>query len=325
MIGHVRCAVSAAIALFFAIGCEDPGPAAGRDAGAREGDGGPRFSPVPIPGVADPEPNFFGVWGSSASDVFLVGERGSVAHFDGTAWSLQSTPTTADLRDVWGRGPTDVYAAGNSGTVLHYNGTVWAAEASTTTEDLHAIAGYADRVFVAGANGVVASKDLTRPTARWLLEDSGTLETFFDLWFDPSGGGVAVGTLGAIFTRDADGWSRNRSERLTVPLAGVWGTAPDQLWIVGLDGTVLRSEGGRFEELEGAPNVYLRHVAGVGPDEVFITGWGGTIAQATTSSGAIALEQMSDHRLEGIWGTTLPDETPRFFIVGVTGTVLVGP
>src|SRR5947208_8668265 len=59
--------------------------------------------------------NLFGVWGSSATDVFVVGESGTILHYDGVGWIKQASGTTARLRDVWGTGPTNVYVAGDSG------------------------------------------------------------------------------------------------------------------------------------------------------------------------------------------------------------------
>jgi hypothetical protein len=58
------------------------------------------------------------IWGSSATDVFAVGEDGVVLHYDGAAWTL-ATPTRAGLLGVWGSSPGDVYAVGAAGTILH--------------------------------------------------------------------------------------------------------------------------------------------------------------------------------------------------------------
>ena len=58
------------------------------------------------------------IWGSSATDVFAVGEDGVVLHYDGAAWTL-ATPTRGGLLGVWGSSPGDVYAVGTAGTILH--------------------------------------------------------------------------------------------------------------------------------------------------------------------------------------------------------------
>lgn len=41
------------------------------------------------------------VWGSSASDVFAVGDNGTVLHYDGHDWSPMDSGTTANLLAIW--------------------------------------------------------------------------------------------------------------------------------------------------------------------------------------------------------------------------------
>lgn len=62
------------------------------------------------------------VWGTSASDVWLMAGDDTVWHFDGGAWS----PTEfalSDLNTVWGTSPNNVWAAGTPGSVVHYTGS----------------------------------------------------------------------------------------------------------------------------------------------------------------------------------------------------------
>jgi hypothetical protein len=46
--------------------------------------------------------SFGDVWGSSASDVWAVGQDGAIAHWDGAAWSSSNSGTTSSLYAVWG-------------------------------------------------------------------------------------------------------------------------------------------------------------------------------------------------------------------------------
>jgi hypothetical protein len=54
----------------------------------------------------------YGVWGSSPSDVFAVGNVGTILHYNGSAWSAMSSGTTRELVGVWGNSATDVFAGG---------------------------------------------------------------------------------------------------------------------------------------------------------------------------------------------------------------------
>lgn len=64
------------------------------------------------------------VWGSSSSDLYAVGEAGTVWHRKGTTWSLEATPATSHLLTVFGCSATDVYAVGGQ-DVLHSDGATW--------------------------------------------------------------------------------------------------------------------------------------------------------------------------------------------------------
>ena len=74
--------------------------------------------------------NLNGVWGSSGSDVFAVGDSGTILHYDGTAWSAVASPTANNLNSVWGSSATDAFAVGDNGTILHYDGLHWSTVAS---------------------------------------------------------------------------------------------------------------------------------------------------------------------------------------------------
>ena len=106
------------------------------------------------------------VWGSSATDVFVCGFEvhddgnggvrsvGTVRHFDGTAWSRVTLPTSRILREIWGTSATDVFVVGD-GVVLHYDGAVW-SETRPTSSLLLGVWGSAPTdVFVAGTRGVI--------------------------------------------------------------------------------------------------------------------------------------------------------------------------
>jgi hypothetical protein len=78
----------------------------------------------------DPAPGggaLYGVWGSSATNVFAVGAGGRILRYDGSAWSAMTSATQARLTRVWGSGPSDVWAIGDS-VLVHYDGSSWKSE-----------------------------------------------------------------------------------------------------------------------------------------------------------------------------------------------------
>ncbi len=42
------------------------------------------------------------IWGTSSSNLYIVGKSGAIAHFDGSTWTRMDSGTDVDLLDVWG-------------------------------------------------------------------------------------------------------------------------------------------------------------------------------------------------------------------------------
>ncbi|MFK7986418.1 MAG: WD40/YVTN/BNR-like repeat-containing protein [Sandaracinaceae bacterium] len=70
---------------------------------------------------------YFKVWGSSANDVYVVGDAGVVLHWDGTTWTELFVGATDDLVALWGTGPDNIVAVGGrgNGIVSHWDGSEW--------------------------------------------------------------------------------------------------------------------------------------------------------------------------------------------------------
>lgn len=109
-----------------------------------------------------PELDLGAVWGSSPTNVYAVGEFGTVEHFDGTSWTiLANTPTLEALNAVWGTG-SHVFAAGDFGTVIHWDGTSWSVMETGTAEHLYGIWGFdASDIYAVGTHFSVFHYDGT--------------------------------------------------------------------------------------------------------------------------------------------------------------------
>jgi hypothetical protein len=180
----------------------------------------------------------FGTWGSSPSDMWAVGNHGTVLHFDGSVVTT-SLRTLADFRDVWGTGPADVWVVGTGGTVVHYDGTGSPEIASGTSAELTAvftaapndvwIAGGATLLHWDGTSMMPVPVPGISATAT-ILDLHGIAAN--DIWL--SGGGDA----GSAFVSHYDGtaWSAVEALPSTVgapgPAARVWALAADDVWAV---------------------------------------------------------------------------------------------
>jgi hypothetical protein len=61
------------------------------------------------------------VWGSANNDIYVVGDGGALAHYDGTSWvmqGLEGTTLATNLTGIGGVGREVVFAVGVGGTVL---------------------------------------------------------------------------------------------------------------------------------------------------------------------------------------------------------------
>lgn len=77
-------------------------------------------------------------WGTSSSDMFFVGDSGTILHFDGTNWTKMNSGTTRQLNSICGTSDNNIYAVGyNTSTgqseVLHYNGSSWSEDVLATS------------------------------------------------------------------------------------------------------------------------------------------------------------------------------------------------
>jgi hypothetical protein len=99
------------------------------------------------------------IHGAGQNDIWLAGDRGCTAHFDGKVWSTASSGTTTDLRAVATCGGADAWAVGDQGTILHWNGISWNPMESGTGQDLLAIAGCGSGLLWAvGRSGTILSR-----------------------------------------------------------------------------------------------------------------------------------------------------------------------
>lgn len=313
------------------------------DAGPRL-DAGPELAWVTESGVPTRE-DLLGVWGRSADDVWAVGWRGTVIHWDGRLWRLETTTATVPLTAIHGLRPdpeadpeaqedAPIFAVGWNGTILtRSRDGRWAPAARTATASQHLFG-----VAVGGRGTALAVGDQGRV---WGYDGEAWSPVDFQIQGELSGELIAprpvlqavwtlngrryyfVGSGGAAF-RSADGFRRFEAldTRGSEPLRGVFGFAHDHVYAVGLDGLILRyTNQWRRVVSDGAdrlPRTFLFGVAGRGPDELTVVGWRGVAAHFDGESWA-RQGTGTDRDLRAIW---VDPETGAAFAVGAGGLVL---
>ena len=72
-------------------------------------------------------------WGSAPNDVFIVGNGGHIAHYDGTKFTDMVSNTTKDIGQIWGTSDKNIWASGWNQTtaesvLLYYDGNSWTVQ-----------------------------------------------------------------------------------------------------------------------------------------------------------------------------------------------------
>lgn len=197
------------------------------------------------------EETFWWVSGSSAGDVWMVGEKGRISHWDANTkkFTEHSSGVTATLWGVMAFSPSDVWAVGGTpeggvgpgnDIVLHWDGKAWnpvVLPGNPLGRSLYKIWGESsENLYVVGEYGTIWHK--TQNT--WVLESDpplaqGTLFTVF---------GCNANEVYAVGGKDILRSNGSAWEKLDVPLYnGVNGVScgqPGEVAVVGFGGLKMR-------------------------------------------------------------------------------------
>ena len=272
------------------------------------------WTPTPTGGQGN-----FGIWGSSAGDVYMANWVG-MWHFDGAAWTFIPELEWHGMLDVYGFGANDVWAVGPSGRIVHYDGHAWSgarfdgdsvyAQALGVWENpprnfyLRGVWGAAaNDVFVVGDSGAV----LHWNGAAWSRMSTGTRAELRRVW-GSSGSDVYVsGEGGTLLHYDGSAWSR-----VTVPategLERIWGSSAADVYVGGARGTLLHWNGSSWSRvaLPVDPTYTVHAVWGTAADNVYVAGSGGFVLR-WDGAGWVREESGRPEQILGLWGASGSD------------------
>lgn len=107
------------------------------------------------------------IHGFGVSDLFAVGSKGDVWHFDGKAWNRQDVATNRNLTSVKCTADGTVYIAGHGGTLVRGQRDQWSPiEHGDMSEDIWDLEWFAGKLYVSTLDGLfVLQDDHLRPVA----------------------------------------------------------------------------------------------------------------------------------------------------------------
>lgn len=181
---------------------------------------------------------FSSIWGTSSNNLFAVGDKGVIVHYDGQKWTKMESGTDLTFFDVWGSSSTDVYAVAMDffsarWIVVHYDGTAW--------------------------RPVVADFiQLNRPRGVWGANQNNVyIASDF------------------VFRFNGIKWKRLQVPNMQYNMGGVEGSSANNIFVVGSFGVVLHWNGAtwkRYDELLKPEGGRLLQRLWTNGQEVFVVG-----------------------------------------------------
>jgi hypothetical protein len=262
--------------------------------------------------------NYNAVAGSSPDNVFIVGDLGTILHWNGVTLAPEASGTYANLRAVAVVNEDLAYAAGEQGIVLRRQGGYWVPELQVTTAILNAIVATPDVVIAAGEQGTI----LTYAQAEWKAVPNSRTDNYYAI-SNAADGVQVVGAVGVVARLAAD--LRSIATATAIPgytkvLAGACPYSSGSLF-VGVDGGFFYWVNGAATRLTGLPEKFLRAVS-VANGSAWIVGHEGIVATGSPNGGPFTLVPIPDDRWAlGVYAASSSD----LWVVGRSGMVLRGP
>lgn len=264
---------------------------------------------------------------SGSTDAWAVGPAGTVLDWNGDGWTPISDGTTGPLGAVAGTDVDDVWTSGP----LHFDGDGWSHDPLGSSIAATGLCGFSsDDVWAAGAalsagggNGFLAHWD----GRLWTIDGIDGVyvpitsaapslgpSSMNALWCHTPSDVWAVGQITAItgpVEATVAHWDGRLWSPIAVPstqfLAGVWGSAADDIWAAGGVGTLLHWDGATWTAIATTVTDDLGAVWGSGPNDVWVAiahapqflHWDGTL-WTTVADGA-------GFGMAAIWGTGAAD------------------
>lgn len=228
-----------------------------------------------------PADDFFAVWASGPTDVWVAGfigdpeqPVGMYAHFDGTQFDQIIKPLAKRPEGLFGFAKDDVWSVGTGGELRHWTGTSWSMTSGPTTEALSDVAGGGGKLWAVGASGTVLERDAMGWRSATPALTIGGLAAI--VAFSPTRAYAAGGAEWLEY--DGVAWTKKQwPNHLNLQILGLWGKTPQRLWAVGPAGGAWKLEDGVMTPSDTGTTALLRDIHGFDERFVWAVGFDGTV------------------------------------------------
>jgi hypothetical protein len=266
--------------------------------------------------------NLNGLWGSSATDLYAVGNAGTIVHSRGDGqWIAQTSGTTATLNAIWGSSTTDLYVAGESIVLRSSGDGHWRSETPPGASYQAVWGSGAGDVYIAGIIGLAHSTGDGTWTAQPPVQQT---RGYFglggrsanDVWAVGGDGQQTVGQLIGGTQHFTGSWSwiaLGSTQNMKGIVLTTHGT-----FIVGNGGEIWFDGGNGFQRQTSAVVTDLNSVWAAGSGTLFAVGGSGAVV-TSSGDGAWHIEATpSALPLNAVWGASETD----VYTVGYAGEIL---
>lgn len=184
------------------------------------------------------------VWAANGKDMWAVGERGTIVHYDGAQWTHTAVGTTT-LYAIWGSSSTSIWAVGGTNTVLRYDGSTWTPLSSAPTGSFNRIVGTSDTdVWLFGGTDAAHFDGAAWSTQKLPATVTDAKRVGSEVWILAGGSVLRLSGPGATPTS------------VTLPAAkpkgaytAIVASSPTSAWAVGTEGTAAQFDGSTWKAL----------------------------------------------------------------------------
>lgn len=256
--------------------------------------------------------------GTAAGDVWVMGAAGgfggppTIIHWDGTAWKdYTNASATGDVFAMTLVGKSIGWAVGSGGLLLRWNGVSWTVNISPSMKSFYSIKAKDSKDITAvGDNGALMHWDgISWKLMTTKMEAKFTQYALTNRWI--------VGDLGGMLYRDdvtndvyrlATTTAAGMTGGGTTAWRAVHGTAADDLWFVGIGGSIQHWNGKTLDGIMPVKGVnVLNGVYAVAPDNIWAVGDMGFIVHSTDGKTFTAVTSGVTSNLNGIHGVAKDD------------------
>ena len=261
--------------------------------------------------------NYNAVAGTAPENVFIVGDQGTILHWDGIALLPEASGTTANLRGVSVVDETLAYAVGEQGTILHRQDGAWIVDPPMNTAVLNATYAASAFTVAVGEQGTI----LIYRQGVWSQVPNSRTDNYYAV-ANANDGLQVVGALGVVVRVDPGAGTIVNTVSIqgyTKVLAGAVPYASGSLF-VGVDGGFYYWANGVATHKTSLPQKFLRAISVVG-GTAWIVGHEGFVATGDVDAPMTLVPTPDDRWLLGVYAASATD----IWVVGRSGLILRGP